>query len=533
MKRIQGWGNIETDYNVPEAAQKYLTQTVGAPLKLTNAPLEVLLGKVPPSKLPPYPGILIDPESRLRHARGQSLNDWVDLCDGTVDTFPDGVIYPSNEEEIRKLIQYAETHKINLIPYGGGSSVVGHLTPPGAGPPTLSVDLGRMNQLLDLNEDNFEATFEAGISGPQLEGHLKKQGFVLGHFPQSWEYSTLGGWIVTRSVGQQSYHYGRIEPLFVTGHLETPIGPLDFPHVPKSAAGPDLRHIILGSEARLGILTRATMRIRRLPEQEKFYAAFFPNFDIGAKALREIAQAELNLSMLRLSDPIETETTFQLSGEEKLVSFAKKGLKLFGQGDERCMLIYGLTGDHATNKIADRQLAHLVRKHQGMMVKFYLGEAWIEKRFLTPYLRNTLWDLGYALDTLETALPWQKIQVGRQSIVSELQRGLADEGEKVLVFSHISHVYTNGASLYITYLYRRAHDPHHTLDRWKRLKGAASQAIVTQGGTITHQHGVGMDHRPYLAKEKGPLGMRIIENIIKDLDPNQVMNRNKLIKLGK
>jgi len=533
MKRIQGWGNIQTEYLVPESAQAYLAQTVGNPFTLTNVTLESLLKKIPPSNLPSHPGILVDAEERLRHARGQSLNDWVDMCDGLVNTFPDGVIYPNTIEEIRNLIQYAETHKINLIPYGGGSSVVGHLTPPNEGPPTLSVDLGHMNQLMDLNTENLEATFEAGVSGPQLEDHLKKQGYVLGHFPQSWEYSTLGGWIVTRSVGQQSYHYGRIEPLFVTGHLETPSGPLDFPHVPKSAAGPDLRHILLGSEARLGILTQATMRIRRLPEEENFYAAFFPTFSIGVDALREIAQAELNLSMLRLSDPIETETTFQLSGEEKLVSIAKKGLNLFGQGDERCMLIYGLTGNHASNTLADRQLAHLVRNHQGMMVKFYLGEAWIEKRFLTPYLRNTLWDLGYALDTLETALPWHKIQQGRQSIISELKGGLTDEGEKVLVFSHISHVYTNGASLYITYLYRRAPDPHHTLDRWKRLKGAASQAIVAQGGTITHQHGIGMDHQPYLAAEKGPLGMCIIENIIKDLDPNQVMNRQKLIKLGK
>ncbi len=532
MKRIQGWGNIETDYPVPEPAQKYLSGAVGTPLKLTNIPIENLLKKVPQSNLPPHPGILVDPETRLRHARGQSLHDWVDMLDGMVNTFPDGVIYPNKEEEIRNLIQYAQTHGVNLIPYGGGSSVVGHLTPPDEGLPTLSVDLGNMNQLLELNPENLEATFEAGVSGPQLEDQLKKQGFILGHFPQSWEYSTLGGWIVTRSVGQQSYHYGRIEPLFVTGHMETPSGPLDFPHVPKSAAGPDLRHIALGSEARLGILTKATMRIRRLPEQEAFYAAFFPNFSFGLEALREIAQAELNLSMLRLSDPMETETTFQLSGEEKLVGYAKKGLNLFGQGEERCMLIYGLTGSQASNKLADRQLAHLVRKHQGMMVKFYLGEAWIEKRFLTPYLRNTLWDLGYALDTLETALPWDKILEGRNAIVTELKKGLTAESEKVLVFSHISHVYTNGASLYITYLYRRAQDPLQTLERWQYLKGAASRAIVAQGGTITHQHGVGLDHRPYLETEKGPLGMRILENIVKDIDPHQVMNREKLVKLG-
>jgi alkyldihydroxyacetonephosphate synthase len=281
----------------------------------------------------------------------------------------------------------------------------------------------------------------------------------------------------------------------------------------------------------LGILTRATMRIRPLPEEEHFYSAFFPNFEVGFEAIRKIAQAELPLSMVRLSDPLETETTFQLSGEVKLVNLAKKGLNLFGQGDQRCMLIYGLTGNKATNRLGDRRLAHIVRAHDGMMVKVYLGEAWMEKRFLTPYLRNTLWDLGYALDTIETALPWDKILHGRKAILDTLQNTLEDENETVLVFSHISHVYTNGGSLYITYLYRRAEDPRQTLARWQKLKTAASQEIMAQGGTITHQHGVGLDHKPYLPAEKGVLGTQIIKNILQDVDPNRVMNRGKLTDL--
>lgn len=531
MKRIQGWGNIDTDYPVPEPAREYLSKAVGKPLKLPNIPVKELLAKIPPSTCPNHPLITADPEERLKHARGQSLNDWVDMFDGLIDTYPDGVAYPTSKDDVRTLIEFAEREHINLIPYGGGSSVTGHLTPPGEGPITISVDLARMNQLIDLNEENHEATFGAGVSGPQLEEQLHKHGYILGHFPQSWEYSTLGGWIVTRSVGQQSYHYGRIEPLFVSGHMETPSGPLDLPHVPKSAAGPDLRHMVLGSEARLGILTEATMRIRQLPEQEHFYAAFFPSFEIGVDAVRKIAQDELPLSMLRLSDPMETETTFQLSGEEKLVNLAKKGLKIFGQGDQPCMLIYGLTGNPANNRLADRQLAHFVRSYQGMMVKFYLGEAWVEKRFLTPYLRNTLWDLGYALDTLETAMPWSKLQETRNAVVQEIAHGLEADNEPVLVFSHISHVYTNGGSIYVTYLYRRAQDPHETLARWQNLKTAASQTIIDRGGTISHQHGVGIDHKPYLPIEKGALGTQMIRNMIKDVDPNNIMNQGKLIDL--
>jgi alkyldihydroxyacetonephosphate synthase len=235
--------------------------------------------------------------------------------------------------------------------------------------------------------------------------------------------------------------------------------------------------------------------------------------------------------MVRLSDPLETETTFQLSGEERLVDIAKKGLRLFGHGDERCMLIYGLTGRKAENRLADRQLSHLVRSHQGMLVKFYLGEAWLKKRFLTPYLRNTLWDLGYALDTLETALPWDLIQSGREAILQAISHALEDENEPVLVFSHISHVYTNGASMYVTYLYRRARDPQETLARWYKMKRAASQRITEMGGTISHQHGVGLDHKPFLNIEKDPLSMQILKNVIKTVDPDQVMNTGKLVDL--
>lgn len=531
MKRIQGWGNIETDYPLPEPAKNYLKNVIGEPTTQKNMSLEELIKKIPSSRLPEHPLITTEPEERLRHARGQSLNDWIDMLDGLIDTFPDGVAYPQDEQDVRNLIDFAKEHKINLVPYGGGSSVVGHLTPPKEGPPTLSVDLAKMNQLLHLDEENLEATLAAGVRGPKLEAQLEKHGYILGHFPQSWEYSTLGGWIVTRSVGQQSYHYGRIEPLFVTGHMETPSGPLDLPHVPRSAAGPDLRHILLGSEARLGILTKATMRIRRLPEEEHFYSAFFPNFEVGFKAMREIAQAELPLSMLRLSDPLETETNLQLAGKLNLINLAKHGLRLFGQGEQRCMLIYGLTGNPAINHLADRQLAYYVRKNQGMVVRFYIGEKWEKSRFHTPYLRNTLWDLGYALDTLETALPWEKIKLCQEKILHDIEHGLEEKNEPVFVFSHISHVYTNGGSLYISYLYRRSKDPQETLENWQKLKGLASEQIVAYDGTISHQHGVGLDHKPYLSAEKGPLGMAMLENLIKDIDPQGIMNRNKLIDI--
>jgi len=223
MKRLQGWGNIHTDYPVPEPAKKFLADFIGNPLTLKDATPEEILSKVPQSKLKPHPIITTDPLERSAHARGQSTSDWVDMRDGLIDSFPDGVAYPASLQDVVDLIQYAKNTGTHLIPYGGGSSVVGHLTPLKAYSPTLSVDMSRMDRVLKISEQDLTAIIQAGTSGPLLEEQLNKAGYTLGHFPQSWEYSTLGGWIVTRSVGQQSYYYGRIEPLFAGGHLRNTI----------------------------------------------------------------------------------------------------------------------------------------------------------------------------------------------------------------------------------------------------------------------------------------------------------------------
>ncbi len=531
MKRFQGWGDINVDYPVPEPARNYLSNYFGNPLKLKNASPEDILQRVPQSRLKPPPMITTDPLQRASHSRGQSTNDWVDMMDGLVDSFPDGVCYPTSLQDVQDIIQFAKKTGAYLIPYGGGSSVVGHLTPLKEFSPSLSIDMTRMDRVLDINEQDMTARIQGGASGPVLEQQLNDQGYTLGHFPQSWEYSTLGGWIVTRSVGQQSYYYGRIEPLFAGGHMETPRGSMLLPSIPKSAAGSDLREWVLGSEGRYGIVTEATMRIRKIPERENFYAAFFPNWHEGVKAEMEIAQRQLGVCMSRLSDAMETEVTLILSGEEKLVSLAKKGLNLFGQCDERVMLIYGVTGENAATNLAKREIKSIIHKHHGIGVDFYLGDAWKRKRFLTPYLRNTMWDLGYNLDTFETSLPWSVLKDYNKTVMHDLTHALDHVNEKVLAFSHISHIYTNGASNYFTYIYRRSEDPVETLERWRKIKDMVSLRILEFGGTISHQHGVGIDHKPYLQEEKTPLGMQLLKNSIKTLDPDGICNPGKLLDM--
>lgn len=532
MKRIQGWGNVETDYPVPEPAKRYLAGAVGAPLQLKDTTLEELVTKVPDSRLKPNPMVSTDAIERLGHARGQSTRDWVEMRDGLIQTFPDGVAYPGSVEDVKEIIQYAMQMGCKLIPYGGGSSVVGHLTPTGSDQPFLSVDMTKMDKVVGINESDMTAVIQAGARGPILEEQLNAAGYTLGHFPQSWEYSTLGGWLVTRSVGQQSYYYGRIEPLFAGGHLETAFGGYELPVIVKSAAGPDLRELVLGSEARLGILTHATMRIRKLPERERWYAAFFPNWEEGVKAEMEVAQRQIPVCMSRLSDAMETETTMQLSGEEKLVNFAKKGLNLVGMGDERIMLIYGVTGEAKSGRFAKGEMEAIIRKHHGIPINFYLGPAWMKKRFLTPYLRNTLWELGYSLDTFETSLPWSVLKQYQKAVMHDLVHALEPVNEKVLAFSHISHIYTNGGSMYITYAYRRAAEPEATLQRWQTIKEKVSQRILEYGGTISHQHGVGLDHKPYLPKEKGEMGLAILRNVMGTCDPQGIFNPGKLVDSG-
>ena len=539
MKRWNGWGDEATTYPLPESAARYLAEQVGEGLHLQDASLEQALQTVPISQLSNHPLISTDPEERLRHARGQSLPDWIALRSGQIRTFPAGVVYPASEQEARALLEYARKAGVKLIPYGGGTSVVGHINPLPGGAPVLTMDLSRLDRLLRLDEISHLATFEAGVSGPEIENQLNIRGYTLGHFPQSFEFSTLGGWIVTRSSGQQSYHYGRIEALFAGGHIETPTGSMDLPLHPASAAGPDLKQVLLGSEGRLGVVTRATLRVRRLPEFEGFYGVFFHNWEEGAIAVRQIAQAGVGVSMLRLSNAMETTTTLALSGQDILVKWAGRGLRAVGFGNERCLLVFGVTGTNLQAGQAHREALETIRAHGGLMTGPAIGRMWKKSRFYAPYLRNTLWEAGYALDTLETAVPWSEVMATAEEVQKVLREGLANITERVLVFAHLSHVYHDGASIYVTYIYRRAGDPsdifradpEETLRRWQVLKGAASRVILAHGGTISHQHGVGLDHAAYLATEKGPLGMQTLESVIRLFDPDGMMNPGKLLEI--
>ncbi|GBD83697.1 putative FAD-linked oxidoreductase [bacterium BMS3Abin02] len=530
MRRWNGWGDDGTDHPLSPSGAHMLRNVIGVGTPPDDAPFESVIATVPTPRLPHHPLVLTDPGVRLRHARGQSLLDWVALRSGRIGSFPDGVVLPRTEEEVREVLTWAAHIGARLIPYGGGTSVLGHINPQPDDRPVVTIDMRRINQLLHFDEVSRLATFGAGVSGPDLEGQLRARGYTLGHFPQSFEYSTLGGWVATRSSGQQSLGYGRMEDLFAGGRLEAPAGSIELPPYPASAAGPDLRQLVLGSEGRLGVLTRATVRVTRFPEREQFHGVFFPGFATGQNAIREMVQAGIPLSMLRLSSSRETILTLALAGHPRAIAAMERVFSLRKIGQAKSLLIMGFTGAAVEVRRARRIAIRIIRRHGGVNVGRPLGNRWLAGRFAAPYLRNNLWQMGYAVDTWETATDWTHVAEIVEAIEeAALHTPLHDTDERILTFTHISHVYPTGASVYTTCVFRTAAEFERTIDRARRLKRAVSETILAHGGTISHHHGVGLDHLPYMQTEKGALGVAVIGDALRRFDPDGLMNPGKLV----
>ena len=533
MRRWNGWGDDATDYPLSPAARRFLEQTPGPATPLADAALDDVLASIPASRLPSHPDILTDAGSRLRHARGQSLPDWLALRSGEPGPVPDGVALPADSDEVRRILDWALANNVVVIPWGGGTSVTGHVNVPTGERPVLSLSLEHMNRLLALDPVSRLARFQAGTPGPQVESQLRAHDFMLGHFPQSFELSTLGGWVATRSSGQQSMHYGRIEQLFAGGRMECPQGTLELPTFPASSAGPDLRELVMGSEGRLGIITEVDVRISPVPERESFQVWFFPDWAHALAATRAATQARIPLSMLRLSNTTETAAQLSLAGgDQGALKWLQRLLSARGAGEHKCMLTAGITGDRHQFLQSRRALSRVLRRHSGVGTGTLLGRHWARQRFHGPYLRNSLWAAGYAVDTMETAVDWPRVDSAMQAMEQAARKALQADGVSALVFSHLSHVYAQGSSIYCTCVFPVAQSYAATLSRWRRLKNAVSEAIVTHGGTISHQHGVGSDHAPWLAREKGPLGIAALEDICRHFDPQGLLNPGKLLPPG-
>lgn len=541
MKRWNGWGDEKNNlgFELSTTSQNYIENILGKSTALPEITLDEAIAKVPTSKAPYHKLINTDAEMRLRHCRGQSIPDWIATHSGQFEAFPDGVALPNSTREVQELLQFAKQENLIIIPYGGGTSVCGHINPLASQRPIITVAMSNMNKLIDFDQKSQIATFGAGTLGPDVEKQLSAHGYTLGHFPQSWELSTIGGWVASRSSGQQSLRYGRIEKMFAGGNIETLQGSLDIPTFPASSAGPDVREMILGSEGRMGIITEVKMRVTKIAEEENFYVAFFPNWEIGMEATREIVQSGTQLSMMRLSNEVETASHLKLSGHDRGVKYLEKYLTLRGISsthNEKTMFTFGITGTKIQCQSALKMTKQFLRKHKGIYIGTGLGKHWEHSRFRSPYLRQGFWDAGIVVDTMETCLDWSLVPAAVKCMESDIANALksdsntsADTDEHIHVFTHLSHFYGQGCSVYTTFLFRMDQDYEKTLQRWMKLKAAGAEAIVKNGGTISHQHGVGKDHAPYLASEKGKLGITAITKLCNVFDPEQQMNPGTLV----
>ena len=528
-RRWDGWGDSATRVSPTPHALETLAALVGPGMRPPSATLEDIVRAAPPSRIASGPGLSTDAEDRILHARGQDISDHLALRSGRLPALPDAVARPTDRSDVAALFERAARDGWTLLPRGGGTSVVGGVTVVPSDRPVVVVDLGGLAGLHDLDAVGGLATVGAGTLGPALESGLRERGFRLGHVPQSWAFSSVGGWIAARSSGAFSMRFGRIEDLFAGGHLEAPAGPLDLPPFPASAAGPDLRQVVLGSEGRLGIVTEAILRTVPLPERDVVRAYSVPGWDRAMAVGRTLASAGLGLSMVRVATPVETATTIALIGSDRSRALLERYLGWRGQRGEACLVLVGMAGPDRVVRAVEGEVGRVIKAQRGIGVP-RLGPAWSHERLQAPYLRDGLWDAGYAVETLETAIDWAHLPPLADALVASLAGGLTAEGERVHAYAHLSHLYPSGSSLYVTYAFRVAADPDLTLERWRRLKRLASDTVVAHGGTISHQHGVGRIHAPYLAAEKGELGMATLRGLTERFDPQGILAPGVLLE---
>lgn len=457
-------------------------------------------------------------DARLGHTRGWSTPDLLRLRAGDAADAPDAVVFPGSHDEVVEVLRVCAEHRIAVVPYSGGTSVVGGLAPARAGfAGVVTLDLRRLDALAEVDSVSRTAVLQAGLRGPRAERLLRERGFTLGHFPQSYEGASIGGYAAARSAGQSSAGYGRFDEMVVGLVLATPRGTVALGTAPKSAAGPDLRQLVLGSEGTLGVITSVRVRVRPVPGERIFEGWRFPSFEAGATALRRLAQdgaaAGVLPTVLRLSD--ELETAVNLADPAAL-----------GDGPGGCLAVTGYEGDPA--EVAARRAAatEVLLAAGGTPLGAGPGESWREGRFRAPYLRDQILAAGGLVETLETAAFWSGLHELRTAVTEALTGELTGWGTPPVVLCHISHVYETGASLYFTVVCAQSADP---LAQWAAAKTAANRAIRSRGATITHHHGVGTDHRIAYAEEIGPLAVEALHAVKRVLDPAGILNPGVLL----
>ncbi len=476
--------------------------------------------------------IATDEDARLHHCYGSSTPDTIMIQKGIIRRAPDVVIFPEKHDDVEAIMKAAVRHDVCIIPYGGGTNCSGGVDPdPSCTKSVVTVDMARMNRVLSIDPVSHTAVIETGALGPKLEGDLGREGWELGHNPDSFLFSTLGGWISTRSTGMQSDAYGRIEDMVVALKVVTPRGTLTTRACPPSSIGPDLNRMLCGSEGTFGIITEATMRVHRAPEVKEYYGFLFRSFEEGVQALQECVESNFVASCLRLMDEAETELASKLKAKTGLKAFVQsKFLQFLGlRGYSRpAMMIVGFEGSRQHVDTTREAIFAILKKCHGFPLGAGVGKSFTSSKYDFPYLRDFLFPRGITADTLETGAPWSAVM----PVHAATRKVVLDRGEReghggVYIGCHISHTYKTGACLYFTFGYKR--DPNGVLEQYYRYKKDMIEQFQKHGGSLSHHHGIGYELIEFMEREVSKPGVEALRGIKDALDPQGICNPGKLI----
>jgi len=473
-----------------------------------------------------------DHKERVLHAYGKGFRDLFRLRRGLAAGAPDVVVYPESERDVCLILRAAAENDITVIPFGGGSNIAGCVERMDFNRTAISLDMRRMRRVLEVDAQSCTARIEAGVFGPDLEQQLAAQDMTLGHFPDSFLHSTLGGWIATRSAGMQSDRYGKIEDMVIALRMVTPDGILATRSVPKSSNGIDVNHVCIGSEGTLGVISEATMRIHRRPEMRVVRGYLFREFEAGIEAVHECVRRECMPSMVRLNDP--DKTALSLAFRPPASRFSEAAGKVFktylrAKGfvlPQACLMLTAFEGNERSTTRQLREVQAIYRRYGAVGMGSGAGHSFEATKYDFPHIRDFLLDRDVTTDVSETSTVWSNILPLYRQTISALRAGILESKVQPWTGCHVSHTYQTGASLYFTFGFRQ--QTGREMEQYLCAKRAAQQSFIDCGATLSHHHAVGTEHLPWLAEDISSVGVRAVTAIKCGLDPGNIMNPGRL-----
>jgi alkyldihydroxyacetonephosphate synthase len=546
-----GWGPEGvsfTDVDKPALAP-FIRGAIGLDVRqATASPVSFDELSIPASRLPEglrdelrdaagADGVSVDPLDRVVHARGKSLRDLILQRRGELGRVPDVVLRPAREDQVSTILDLALASDAVVIPFGGGSSISGSLEADRAETrPVLSVDLSRLNRVLEIDHGSRLARIQAGVLGPDVERQLTGQGYTLGHFPDSFAHSTLGGWIATRSSGMQSDRYGDIADMTKGLRVVTPNGMLVTRPIPAMSTGPSVRQMILGSEGRLGIITEATVQVRPVPERRVILGYLFPTFFAGLDAIREVAASEESVSVTRVSDAQETQFSFAMRVRPTVIDrLQSRALRMFlerRRGFDTHQMALSFIGFEGSSRHVTQQrrsVGAIVSRHGGICIGAGPGALYDQKKFDTPHIRDFLLDRGAVGDVSETAMPWSRLVPVYESVTAAGRAAFDRLGVQGFLMCHLSHSYHAGACLYFTFAFRPS-SADAMLPEYEVVKSAIQQAFVDNEATLSHHHAVGTEHARWLEQDLSAPGVAMLRALFDGVDRGRNLNPGKIVE---